>query len=161
MVASGDFLAIVNDLIRREPNGSRIRCGATIGGFFSSTRLRVDFRCAAHAPYSASSHDDRHAAGTCPSPPLDAPGQERILDVEDLSVAFDGATILTNINFGVPRGASLAIIGPNGAGKTVLFKALLGSVPSTGHIRWAPATRLGYVPPKLDLARRRADHRPG
>jgi ABC-type Mn2+/Zn2+ transport system ATPase subunit len=90
---------------------------------------------------------------TCPSPPLDAPGQERILDVEDLSVAFDGTTILTNINFGVPRGASLAIIGPNGAGKTVLLKALIGSVPSTGHIRWAPATRLGYVPQKLDLAR--------
>jgi hypothetical protein len=52
MVASGDFLATVNDLIRRAPNGIRIRRGATIGGFFSSTRLRVDFRCAAHAAYS-------------------------------------------------------------------------------------------------------------
>ena len=90
---------------------------------------------------------------TCPPPPLEAPRGERILEVEHLSVAFDGATVLTNVDFSVARGASLAIIGPNGAGKTVLFKALIGSVPFTGDIRWAPATRLGYVPQKLDIAR--------
>jgi zinc transport system ATP-binding protein len=90
---------------------------------------------------------------TCPSPPPEAPGAERILEVEHLSVVFDGATVLKNINFGVTRGASLAIIGPNGAGKTVLLKALIGSVQSAGDIRWAPATRLGYVPQKLDIAR--------
>jgi zinc transport system ATP-binding protein len=90
---------------------------------------------------------------TCPAPPPAPAGVERILEVEDLSVAFDGAVVLANINFGVARGTSLAIIGPNGAGKTVLFKALIGSIPSTGEIRWAPGTRLGYVPQKLDIAR--------
>jgi len=31
--------------------------------------------------------------------------------------------------------------------------ALLGSIPSEGVIRWAPGTRVGYVPQKLDLER--------
>ncbi len=45
------------------------------------------------------------------------------------------------------------MIGPNGAGKTVLFQALIGSVPSQGAIHWAPGTRIGYVPQKLDIER--------
>src|SRR5207244_3269567 len=48
---------------------------------------------------------------------------------------------------------SLAIIGPNGSGKTVLLRALIGAVPSTGTIRWAPGARFGYVPQKLDVER--------
>jgi zinc transport system ATP-binding protein len=47
----------------------------------------------------------------------------------------------------------MAVIGPNGSGKTVLFKSLIGSIPSKGQIRWAPGTRLGYVPQKLDIER--------
>ncbi len=53
----------------------------------------------------------------------------------------------------VPEGATLAIIGPNGSGKTVLFRALIGALPHTGGIRWAPGVRIGYVPQKLDLER--------
>jgi zinc transport system ATP-binding protein len=47
----------------------------------------------------------------------------------------------------------LAIVGPNGAGKTVLFKALIGSIAYEGDVQWAPGTRIGYVPQKLDLER--------
>jgi zinc transport system ATP-binding protein len=53
----------------------------------------------------------------------------------------------------VPPGSTLAIIGPNGSGKTVLFRALIGSVRYTGQVRWAPGTRIGYVPQKLDIDR--------
>src|SRR5205823_420664 len=59
----------------------------------------------------------------------------------------------TDLSLRVPRGTSLAVIGPNGAGKTVLFRALIGSIPFEGTIRWAPGTRIGYVPQKLDLER--------
>jgi zinc transport system ATP-binding protein len=49
------------------------------------------------------------------------------------------------------KGEALAIVGPNGAGKTVLFKALLGSVPYTGEIRWQEGAGIGYVPQRFAL----------
>lgn len=80
-------------------------------------------------------------------------GTANALEVENLSVHFGAVEVFRGLSFVLPRGSSLAVIGPNGAGKTVLFKALIGSVPSKGRIRWAPGTRLGYVPQKLDLER--------
>ncbi len=76
-----------------------------------------------------------------------------VLDVDDLTVGFGKHIVLLHLTFSVPPGASLAIIGPNGSGKTVLLRSLIGALPSTGAIRWAPDVRLGYVPQKLDLQR--------
>jgi zinc transport system ATP-binding protein len=75
------------------------------------------------------------------------------LEVAELSVAFGSTQVIRRLGFGVPRGSTLAIIGPNGSGKTVLFRALIGSVRYTGQVRWAPGTRIGYVPQKLDIDR--------
>jgi zinc transport system ATP-binding protein len=75
------------------------------------------------------------------------------LEVTDLSVSFGRRTILRDLSFSIPAGSALAVIGPNGAGKTVLFKALIGAIPHTGTVRWAPGTRFGYVPQKLDIER--------
>lgn len=75
------------------------------------------------------------------------------LRVEHLDVVLDGRRVLRDLSFSVGRGESLAIIGPNGAGKTVLFRALIGALPSTGTIAWAPGTSIGYVPQKLDIER--------
>jgi zinc transport system ATP-binding protein len=76
-----------------------------------------------------------------------------VLEVEGLSVRFGRTAVLRDLSFAVSAGDSLAIIGPNGSGKTVLFKALIGSVPYQGIIRWAPGTTIGYVPQKLDIER--------
>ena len=76
-----------------------------------------------------------------------------ILDVDRLSVRFGATTILKDVSFRVSRGESVAVIGPNGSGKTVLFRALIGAIPSEGTLKWAPGIRLGYVPQKVDLAR--------
>ena len=76
-----------------------------------------------------------------------------MLHVEDLAVAFGDVDVLRGLSFHVDKGDSLAIIGPNGSGKTVLFKALIGSLPFRGQIRWAAGIRIGYVPQKLDLER--------
>jgi len=75
------------------------------------------------------------------------------LEVADLTVRLGGTEILRGLTFSVARGTSLAIIGPNGAGKTVLLKTLIGALPYTGTVRWAPGTVLGYVPQKLDIER--------
>jgi zinc transport system ATP-binding protein len=76
-----------------------------------------------------------------------------VLDVSHLSIRFGSTAILRDLSFSVERGRSLAILGPNAAGKTVLFRALIGAIPFDGAVRWAPGTRIGYVPQKLDLER--------
>lgn len=76
-----------------------------------------------------------------------------LIDVSHLSVRFGSTVVLRDLTFSVPAGTSLAVIGPNGSGKTVLFKALIGAIPSEGTIRWAPGARIGYVPQKLDIDR--------
>ncbi|HVA57091.1 MAG: metal ABC transporter ATP-binding protein [Gemmatimonadaceae bacterium] len=75
------------------------------------------------------------------------------LEVQGLSVGFGQERVLRDLSFTVTAGSTLAIIGPNGAGKTVLFRALIGTVPYEGTVRWAPDTRIGYVPQKLDIER--------
>ncbi len=75
------------------------------------------------------------------------------LEVSGLSVAIGGTEVLRDLSFSVAQGSALAVIGPNGAGKTILFRALIGALPHRGQIRWAPGTRIGYVPQKLDIER--------
>ncbi|HET7630777.1 MAG TPA: metal ABC transporter ATP-binding protein [Gemmatimonadaceae bacterium] len=75
------------------------------------------------------------------------------LEVQRLSVSFGHDRVLSDLSFTVDAGSTLAILGPNGAGKTVLFRALIGTLPYEGTVRWAPGTRIGYVPQKLDLDR--------
>jgi len=82
-----------------------------------------------------------------------AAGTPAALEVEHVSVAFGRARVLEDLSFRVGAGRCLAIIGPNGSGKTVLLKALMGAVPFEGVVRWAPGTRIGYVPQKLDVER--------
>jgi zinc transport system ATP-binding protein len=75
------------------------------------------------------------------------------LKLSGLGVSFDGEIVLHDINFTLEVGEGLAVIGPNGAGKSVLLRALLGMVPHRGTITWAPGTRMGYVPQKIDADR--------
>ncbi len=75
------------------------------------------------------------------------------VEVDHLSVRLGDVDILRDLSFSVPVASSVAVIGPNGSGKTVLFRALIGAIPHTGSVRWAPGTRIGYVPQRLDLER--------
>ena len=86
------------------------------------------------------------------TPPV-KPDDTLALEVEHLTVALDGRVILQDLSFSVATAAWVAVIGPNGAGKTVLFRTLIGALPFTGTIRWAPGMRMGYVPQKLDIER--------
>jgi len=75
------------------------------------------------------------------------------IDVQNLRIVLDGRTVIEDLSFRLDQGENLAIIGPNGSGKTVLLRALLGVVPYTGQITWAPDIKLGYVPQKIEADR--------
>jgi zinc transport system ATP-binding protein len=77
----------------------------------------------------------------------------KILTVKNLSVKFDRHAVIHELSFELDKGESLAIIGPNGAGKTMLLRALLGTQQYEGKIIWAPNTRVGYVPQKIEADR--------
>lgn len=61
---------------------------------------------------------------------------EKVLEVEDLTVEFNGNTVLSNLNFEVGKDEVLVVLGPNGAGKTTLLRALLDLIPHEGSISW-------------------------
>ena len=76
---------------------------------------------------------------------------ETILTVENLGVKFDNNEVLRGLNFFIQKEDVLAIVGPNGAGKSVLLRTLLGLVPYSGKISWAPGIKIGYVPQKFNI----------
>lgn len=51
------------------------------------------------------------------------------LELENVTVAYNGEPVLDNISLQVPHGARAAVVGPNGAGKSTLFKAMVGLLP--------------------------------
>lgn len=48
-----------------------------------------------------------------------------ILEVHDLTVAYDNKPVLWNADFSIPEGKMVGIVGPNGAGKSTLLKAIM------------------------------------
>ncbi len=54
-----------------------------------------------------------------------------MLNVSNLSVAFDNRVIVDNLSFTVPTGETLAITGPSGIGKTTLLHAICGIIRTT------------------------------
>jgi ABC-type Fe3+/spermidine/putrescine transport system ATPase subunit len=51
-----------------------------------------------------------------------------VLKVANLSVAFDGKPIITDLSFEVPTATTLAITGPSGVGKSTVLQAICGLV---------------------------------
>ena len=56
-------------------------------------------------------------------------GDPARLELQNVTVGYDGLPILQDVSFQIPHGARVAVVGPNGAGKSTLFKALVGLLP--------------------------------
>lgn len=62
---------------------------------------------------------------------------ENILEIENLTVSFDGFKALNALNFSLKTGELRVIIGPNGAGKTTFLDTITGKVqPTEGQVRF-------------------------
>lgn len=60
---------------------------------------------------------------------------EKILEIQNLTVSFDGFKALNNLNFTMNVGELRVIIGPNGAGKTTFLDVITGKVqPTVGKV---------------------------
>jgi manganese/iron transport system ATP-binding protein len=69
-----------------------------------------------------------------------------ILDVQHISVRYDGVAALEDINFHLHVGERVAVVGPNGAGKSTLFKVVSGVLPpSSGDVTIFGSRPRGHV----------------
>jgi len=78
---------------------------------------------------------------------------KEIVSVKNVTVEFDGVTVLKDNDFSVKENDFIGIIGPNGGGKTTLLKVILGLIrPTSGSVEvfgTEPAGArhfVGYVP---------------
>lgn len=76
-----------------------------------------------------------------------------IIEIKNLSAAYDGKRVLHDVNLTVYERDFLGIIGPNGGGKTTLIKCILGLMkPAGGEILFRSARTganeisMGYLP---------------
>jgi urea transport system ATP-binding protein len=60
---------------------------------------------------------------------------EKILEIENLTVSFDGFKAINNLNFSMDAGELRVVIGPNGAGKTTFMDVITGKTkPTVGQV---------------------------
>lgn len=73
-----------------------------------------------------------------------------LIELRDVTVAFEGVTAVEGANFAVEKGDYLVMVGENGSGKSTLVRAMLGLVrPQSGKIVYGDGltqNKIGYLP---------------
>lgn len=72
------------------------------------------------------------------TPPTQPPTQlHGAIDVQNISLAYEGKSVLRDVSFQIRPKTKTAIIGPTGAGKTQLLNILIGlTAPTSGEVRF-------------------------
>lgn len=66
---------------------------------------------------------------------MQSQANDKILDVQNVTVSFDGFKALDGLDFSIKKGELRFVIGPNGAGKTTLLDVVTGKTrPASGKI---------------------------
>jgi ABC-2 type transport system ATP-binding protein len=90
-------------------------------------------------------------------PQAELPSGDVIISMHNVSRAFDGRTVVRDVNLTVTAGTILGVIGPSGAGKTTTIRMLTGALaPTSGVVEvlgQRPTSfsrrtreRIGYMP---------------
>ncbi|MDD5923495.1 MAG: metal ABC transporter ATP-binding protein [Clostridia bacterium] len=73
-----------------------------------------------------------------------------LISCKDVSLGYEGSTVLENVNFDINKGDYICIVGENGSGKSTLVKGLLKlKAPLSGKITFGDdlkANEIGYLP---------------
>ena len=73
-----------------------------------------------------------------------------MLDLQRVSMAFGGLTVVSGLDLEVHEGEIVSVIGPNGAGKTTLFNLITGVYePTAGDIRFGGESVVGLEPHEI------------
>jgi ATP-binding cassette subfamily F protein 3 len=85
---------------------------------------------------------------------------ERLLDAEDLRLAYGPRTILGAVTFLIRSGDRIGVLGVNGAGKSTLVRSIAGELaPAAGELRRGNGLAIGYFA-QHQLDQLRADESP-
>lgn len=73
-----------------------------------------------------------------------------LITCQDVTFAYEGRPVITNLNFSVNKGDYLCVVGENGSGKSTLIKGILQlKKPSQGELIFGDGLELnsvGYLP---------------
>ena len=84
---------------------------------------------------------------------------EPLISLKNVSVQYESTTALEDVSLDIYPDDFLGIIGPNGGGKTTLVKAILGNIPHSGRVLYAPTLSerghrlIGYLPQQSEFDR--------
>ncbi|MFT4246362.1 MAG: ABC-F family ATP-binding cassette domain-containing protein [Micrococcaceae bacterium] len=69
-----------------------------------------------------------------------------VVDIEDVSVAFEGKTILNGITWWLAPGERTGVLGANGAGKSTLLGLICNTVqPTSGRVKTGKTVKIGLL----------------
>ncbi len=73
-----------------------------------------------------------------------------VVDIEDVSVAYDGTPVLNHVTWRIAPGERTAILGVNGAGKSTLLGLVSGAVlPTTGRVKRGKTVKIATLTQQL------------
>ena len=76
----------------------------------------------------------------------------RLIEARGVAKAYDGRTIISNIDLFVGPGTRVGLLGPNGCGKSTLLRVLLGEEPPTaGTVLRADGLQVAYFQQNREL----------
>ncbi len=78
--------------------------------------------------------------------------KERLIEAENLTLAFGSRTIFTDLDFTIRRGTRTAIIGKNGSGKSSILRMILGELTDfySGKLTLGNGLIISYVSQQTD-----------
>lgn len=80
-----------------------------------------------------------------------------LIELKDVTIAFEGVAAVEHVNLAVERGEYLVIVGENGSGKSTLVRAMLGLVrPKSGRVVYGDGLKknqIGYLPQQTVVQR--------